>query len=47
MDTVSSSSDARTVNNSPNAMRHNYRVLSDAEKAAMTALKDKARNCST
>lgn len=34
---VSSTSDGRTVNN---AVRHTYRVLSDAEKAAMVAIKD-------
>ena len=38
MDTVESTSDARTVNNT---MRHQYRVLSDAEKAKMAAIKDK------
>lgn len=36
--TVDSTSDARIVNN---AMRHQYRVLSDDEKAQMQALKDK------
>ena len=36
--TVDSTSDARTVNN---VMRHQYRVLSDAEKVQMQALKDK------
>jgi len=36
--TVDSASDARTVNN---AVRHQYRVLTDAEKAQMTAIKDK------
>lgn len=36
--TVDSASDARTTNN---VMRHEYRVLSDAEKAMMKALKDK------
>ena len=36
--TVDSTSDERTVNN---VMRHAYRVLSDAEKAQMQALKDK------
>lgn len=36
--TVDSASDARVVNN---AMRHKYRVLSDAEKAHMQAIKDK------
>lgn len=35
--TVSSISDERTVNN---VMRHEYRVLSDAEKAAMQKVKD-------
>jgi hypothetical protein len=38
MASVDSTSDARTVNNT---MRHQYRVLSDAEKANMTAVKDK------
>lgn len=38
MTTVSSTSDERTVNNT---MRHQYRVLSDAEKAQMQAIKDK------
>lgn len=38
---VSSASDARTLNNSDNTMRHNYRQLSDEEKASMVALKDK------
>lgn len=38
LETVSSASDARTVNN---AVRHQYRVLSDAEKAQMMAIKDK------
>lgn len=37
-DTVPSTSDERTVNNT---MRHAYRVLSDAEKANMQAIKDK------
>lgn len=37
MSTVDSTSDARTVNN---VMRHAYRVLSDAEKAQMQAIKD-------
>lgn len=36
-ETVDSTSDARTVNN---VMRHQYRVLSDDEKAHMLALKD-------
>ena len=36
-DTVSSTSDDRTVNN---VMRHAYRVLSDDEKAQMRAIKD-------
>lgn len=35
---VDSASDARTANN---AVRHAYRVLSDAEKAQMVAVKDK------
>lgn len=35
---VDSTSDQRTTNN---AMRHQYRVLSDDEKATMLALKDK------
>lgn len=34
---VDSTSDSRTVNN---LMRHKYRVLSDAEKGQMQALKD-------
>lgn len=38
MTTVDSTSDARTVNNT---MRHAYRVLTDAEKANMQAVKDK------
>lgn len=38
MTTVDSTSDERTVNN---VMRHEYRVLSDEEKAQMKALKDK------
>jgi hypothetical protein len=37
-ETVASTSDARTVNN---VMRHQYRVLSDAEKEQMQAIKDK------
>lgn len=36
---VSSESDDRTVNN---AVRHQYRVLSDAEKARMVEIKDLA-----
>ena len=36
--TVDSASDQRTVNNT---VRHQYRVLSDAEKAQMQDLKDK------
>lgn len=36
--TVDSASDARTINNT---MRHAYRVLNDAEKAQMQAIKDK------
>jgi len=38
MASVDSTSDARTVNNT---MRHAYRVLTDAEKANMQAIKDK------
>lgn len=37
MASVDSTSDARTVNNT---MRHAYRVLNDAEKANMQAIKD-------
>ncbi|NGX98067.1 MAG: hypothetical protein G4V63_23540 [Candidatus Afipia apatlaquensis] len=37
MASVDSASDARTVNNT---MRHAYRILSDAEKANMQAIKD-------
>jgi len=37
MTSVNSASDDRTVNNT---MRHQYRVLSDAEKANMSAIKD-------
>lgn len=37
-DFVDSTSDQRTVNN---VMRHEYRVLSDTEKATMQAVKDK------
>jgi DNA-directed RNA polymerase subunit M/transcription elongation factor TFIIS len=38
---LSSANDGRVVNNSDNTVRHNYRVLSDEEKANMVALKDK------
>lgn len=38
MASVESTSDERTVNNT---MRHQYRVLSDAEKANMATIKDK------
>lgn len=38
MTQVHSASDDRTANN---AVRHTYRVLSDAEKAQMVAVKDK------
>ena len=38
MASIDSASDDRTVNNT---MRHAYRVLSDAEKANMSAIKDK------
>lgn len=37
-ETVNSTSDNRTVNN---VMRHEYRVLTDAEKEQMKTLKDK------
>ena len=37
-DYIPSTSDERTTNN---VMRHEYRRLSDAEKAAMQAVKDK------
>jgi hypothetical protein len=37
MTTVDSTSDGRTVNNT---MRHTYRVLDDAEKSQMQAIKD-------
>lgn len=40
MTTVDSTSDERTVNN---VMRHEYRVLSDGEKAFMQAIKDKGQ----
>jgi molecular chaperone GrpE (heat shock protein) len=40
MSTVDSTSDGRTVNNT---LRHKYRVLSDAEKAQMQAIKDKGQ----
>lgn len=36
-DQVPSESDARTVNNT---VRHNYRVLTEAEKATMVEIKD-------
>jgi len=38
-ETVSSTSDERTVNNSANAVRHNYRVLTDKEKELMATVK--------
>lgn len=38
MSSVDSTSDARVVNN---VMRHEYRVLSDAEKEQMKVIKDK------
>lgn len=38
MTTVDSTSDQRTANN---VMRHQYRVLTDAEKQQMQAIKDK------
>lgn len=39
-DTVLSTCDERTANN---VMRHQYRVLSDSEKAQMQAIKDKGQ----
>lgn len=36
-ETVDSTSDARTANN---AVRHQYRILTDAEKALMQSIKD-------
>lgn len=41
MASVDSASDKRTVNNT---MRHQYRVLSDAEKANMAKIKDMGLN---
>ena len=38
--TVDSASDARTVNNPANTMRHQYRVLTETEKRQMTEIKD-------
>lgn len=38
---VASESDSRTVNNT---VRHQYRVLSEAEKAAMVAIKDAGKD---
>ncbi|WP_113443455.1 DUF7681 family protein [Rhizobium cremeum] len=37
---IDSASDQRTVNNT---LRHQYRVLSDEEKARMAAIKDKGQ----
>lgn len=37
---INSASDQRTVNNT---LRHQYRVLSDEEKARMAAIKDKGQ----
>jgi hypothetical protein len=42
MTEVNSASDERTANNT-NAVRHNYRVLSEDEKAAMVSIKDKGQ----
>lgn len=39
-DMIASGSDQRVVNNT---LRHNYRILSDAEKAHMSALKTKGQ----
>jgi hypothetical protein len=41
---VPSESDERTVNNSGNDVRHQYRVLTDAEKKYMVNLKDVGLN---
>ena len=38
--TIGSTSDERTINN---VMRHEYRVLTEGEKATMQAIKDKGR----
>lgn len=40
MTQIDSASDGRTANN---AVRHKYRVLTDAEKAQMVAVKDKGQ----
>jgi hypothetical protein len=40
MTNIPSESDERTVNNDPNAVRHQYRTLSAVEKRAMTHIKD-------
>lgn len=37
---INSASDQRTVNNT---LRHQYRILSDEEKARMAAIKDKGQ----
>lgn len=37
---VQSQSDERTINNDPNVMRHNYRVLNEQEKADIVDIKD-------
>jgi hypothetical protein len=37
---VDSDSDERVINNDPNVMRHQYRVLSEPEKVVMVRLKD-------
>ena len=37
METIPSTSDSRTINN---VMRHEYKVLSDAEKQQMQSIKD-------
>lgn len=42
-DKVDSTSDARTVNNGPDTVRHNYRTLNDQEKANMVAVKAKGK----
>jgi hypothetical protein len=37
---VDSDSDERVINNEPNVMRHQYRVLSEGEKLSMVHIKD-------
>ena len=40
MEHFPSTDDQRTSNNDPNVMRHNYRVLTEAEKLQMQQIKD-------